>query len=110
MNNLELSTPSKPPRFPLGNIYCTPGALQAFQILQVNPLALLGRHISGDWGCVCAEDAQANEDALRDGARILSAYELTANSDTTSNAKPIKIWLITEADRSATTLLLTHEY
>lgn len=110
MNNLESSTTPKPPRFPLGKVYCTPGALEALERLQVNPLALLGRHISGDSGCLCSEDALANEQALRDGSRIFSAYELASNSDTASTGESLKIWVITEADRSATTILLPDEY
>jgi hypothetical protein len=67
MNNFESSTTPKPPRFPLGQVYCTPAAAEALQRLQVNPLLLLGRHISGDPGYLCSEDALANEDALRYG-------------------------------------------
>lgn len=110
MNPVESETIPKPPRFQLGNIYCTPGALEILERLQVNPLVLLGRHIRGDWGCVSKGDAQANVDALREGSRILSAYELTDSTDTADTDKSIKIWLITEADRSATTLLLPEEY
>jgi len=97
-------THTKPPRFSLGNVYCTKGAREALNFLQVNPLTLIGRHISGDWGSVSSEDALSNERALRDGSRILSAYELA------SSGESIKIWLITEADRSATTILLPSEY
>jgi hypothetical protein len=62
---------------------------------------LLRRHISGDWGDVPAEDAQANEDALQTGARLLSAYTLSSG---------VKVWVITEADRSSTTIMLPEEY
>jgi hypothetical protein len=108
MNNFESSTTPKTPRFQLGKVYCTPGALETMERLQVNPLALLGRHIRGDWGSVCSEDALSNVQALRDGSRIFSVYELTANNDTASTSE--SIWLITEADRSATTILLPDEY
>ena len=64
-------------------------------------MVLLARHLSGDWGEVCAEDAKENEFSLQHGFRLLSAYRL---SDGT------KIWIITEADRSATTFLLPEEY
>lgn len=69
----------------------------------------LARHQSGDWGCVCAEDRESNDDAVRNGGRILSAYPIDP-------ALPCKgygdncVWIITEADRSVTTLLLPDEY
>lgn len=110
MNNFESSTTPKPPRFPLGQVYCTPAAAEALQRLQVNPLLLLGRHISGDPGCLCTEDIQANELALRDGSRIFSAYQLTGKSNTASTCEVLKVWLITEADRSSTTILLPEDY
>lgn len=66
----------------------------------VKPSDLLDRHLAGDWGDVCAEDNHANELALREGSRLLSAYRLG----------DVAIWIITEADRSATTLLLPSEY
>jgi len=115
MNNPELVVlptikPSSPPLFQLGNIYCTPGALETLERLHVDFFSLLYRHVCGDWGCVCKEYAQANKDALRNGTRILSAYELTALMDIENAEASIKVWLITEADRSATTLLLPEEY
>ncbi|MBX3412562.1 MAG: type I restriction endonuclease subunit M [Pirellulales bacterium] len=58
-------------------------------------------HARGDWGLVCSEDWQANEDALRDDLRLLSAYR-------TSNGA--KFWIITEADRSSTTVLMPDDY
>ncbi len=88
-------------RFPLGRTVSTPGALQALLETGESPLIFLARHAAGDWGDLEAEDLQANEDALRHGSRLLSAYH-TAN-DT-------KLWIITEADRSVTTLLLPEEY
>ena len=98
---------SKPPLFALGNIVATPGALDACS--HEHRLACLARHVHGDWGCVDAEDAETNAEAARWGGRILSAYPLDP-------AKPCKgfgdncLWIITEADRSATTLLLPDEY
>jgi len=59
------------------------------------------RHVSGDWGDVCTDDASANEWALKNDGRILSSYKTKVGE---------KIWVITEADRSATTLLLPDEY
>ena len=84
------------PRFRLGRTVATPGALA----LGVDLGALLRRHHAGDWGDVCADDAEANDYALAGGARLLSAYETPAG----------RVWVITEADRSATTALLPSEY
>ena len=88
-------------KFPLGQIVATPGALDAFEKAGQSPTGFLKRHVSGDWGDLCDEDKQTNEDALSDGGRIFSAYHL---SDGT------KIWVITEADRSSSCLLLPSEY
>ena len=89
------------PRFNLGQVVATPGALKALDAAQVLPAQLLTRHQSGDWGEVPAEDASENELSVKQGFRILSAYSLPTE---------VKIWIITEADRSATTLLLPSEY
>ena len=89
------------PMFPLGEVVSTPGALEAMQAANVSPLALLHRHLRGDWGNLDKHDKQLNDLAIKNGSRIFSAYELTPT---------IKIWLITEADRSATTFLLPSEY
>jgi hypothetical protein len=91
------------PRFELGSVYATPGALAAFADNPDadNPCDFLRRHHCGDWGTVDAEDQQENEAALIYGLRLLSSYVL---SDGT------KIWIITEADRSRTTILLPDEY
>ena len=87
--------------FPLGMLVATPGALEALQEAGQTPLEFLRLHSSGDWGTVCKEDWNLNDEALIDGTRLLSAY-LTS--------KGVKIWIITEADRSATTILLPDEY
>ena len=87
--------------FELGRIVATPGALQALEAAGEQPAQFLDRHASGDWGELDDEDKQENEFSLRNGFRIFSAY-------TTSGGD--KIWIITEADRSATTLLLPEEY
>ncbi|QDT48882.1 hypothetical protein Pan258_29290 [Symmachiella dynata] len=88
-------------KFSLGQIVATPGALDAFEKTGQSPAEFLSRHVRGDWGDLCDEDKQTNEDALSDGGRIFSAYHL---SDGT------KIWIITEADRSSTCVLLPSEY
>jgi hypothetical protein len=89
------------PRFSLGQVLATPGALDALREAQVNPAELLARHQAGDWGIVCSEDKQLNDAALINGERVLSAYRLPTG---------VKIWAITEWNRSATTLLLPSEY
>lgn len=89
------------PKFPLGRIVATPGALRALGRLQQNPFELIARHGSGDWGEVNQHDQRENEHALVHGLRLLSAYTLRDGT---------KIWIITEADRSATTVLLPDEY
>jgi len=96
-------------RFSLGQLFYTPGAQETLQEYQASPFDLVNRHVRGDWGDVCADDAQANEEALTIGARLLSAYVLPPpeGSDLSTAAK---IWIITEADRSVTTLLLPEEY
>jgi hypothetical protein len=89
------------PRFPLGRIVATPGALQALEEANQSPFEFIQRHQSGDWGELCEEDKSENEFSVRNGFRILSAYRTRNN---------VKIWLITESDRSCTTLLRPHEY
>jgi len=86
-------------KFTLGLLVATPGVVAA--VSREDIWQALTRHAQGDWGTVCDEDKQANDEALNDGARILSAY--TSQSGT-------KFWVITEADRSATTVLLPEEY
>ena len=79
----------------------TPGADMAMREARQVPLEFLLRHKHGDWGELCAEDRRENERALRVGSRLLSSYR-TRNED--------KLWIISEGDRSATTLLLPEEY
>ena len=82
-----------------GTVVATPGALELAQ-QGLNLLAFLQRHLQGDWGDLCAEDKTENNHSLRLGFRLLSAYETPCG----------KLWIITEADRSATTFLLPEEY
>ena len=89
------------PKFILGQIVATPGALAALERSGQAPLEFISRHASGDWGELDDHDRLENELSVRKGFRILSAYRL---SDGT------KIWIITEADRSVTTILLPEEY
>ena len=95
--------PTKPkPLFALGQVVATPGALKAITERDTSPLALIHRHVTGDWGDLGAEDQQQNLLAIRSGMRIFSSYKIGGTTK--------KIWIITEADRSATTLLLPDEY
>jgi hypothetical protein len=89
------------PLFPLGRTLATPDALQALLESKESPTEFLDRHVRGDWGDVCDEDKRLNDQALVDGDRLLSAYK-TSNGTT--------IWIITEADRSSTTILLPENY
>ena len=84
--------------FLLGRVGATPGALDAVPMEELR--TLLRRHAAGDWGDCTREDAAANDTALLNGSRLLSVYETAGG----------KVWLITEADRSATTALLPSEY
>ena len=104
------STTPAAPRFELGQLCQTPGAQTVLQRYRVNPFLLIGRHLQGDWGDVCKEDARANEDALREGARVLSSYTLPPPLSEGETLAPAKVWVITEADRSVTTILLPEEY
>lgn len=84
----------------LGQVVATPGALELLSKADATPLPFLIRHSMGDWGTVPQEDAELNNQALVDGGRILSSY----------NVGDDRIWIITEWDRSVTTILLPSEY
>jgi hypothetical protein len=88
-------------KFPLGRVVATPGALAALEATEQHPVWFLMRHVRGDWGELDAEDVKENEFSLAHGLRLLSAYRL---------ADGTHIWVITEADRSVTTVLLPEEY
>ena len=88
-------------RFQLGQTYITPGAEEALMIAGQTGIEFLRRHMSNDWGDLSDEDVRENELSLKEGFRLLSAYR---------TAKGQKLWIITEADRSATTILLPSEY
>ena len=89
------------PKFRLGKLVATPGALDALTEAGQTPMHFVSRHLQGDWGDCCQEDRQANEDALRNGDRLFSVYR---------TAKGVKLWVITEADRSSSCVLLPEEY
>jgi hypothetical protein len=88
-------------RFALGRVVATPGALAALEKAEQQPAEFLDRHVNGDWGEISDEDREENEIAVQHGLRILSAY-------TTSSGD--QLWVLTEADRSATIILLPSEY
>jgi hypothetical protein len=89
-------------RFELGQLVATPGALEVLGKLEVSPSELLERHASGDWGEVPPEDARENERSLKYGWRLMSSYPVGGEGES--------VWVITEADRSSTCLLLPSEY
>jgi hypothetical protein len=93
------SQPNPVARFRLGHIVSTPNALA--QLTNEDILKGIQRHQSGDWGDVTAEDRLANDQSLVEGTRILSVYHA---------ANGTKFWIITEADRSITTILLPEDY
>ncbi len=92
---------SKQPAFELGQIVATPGALASLKKAGQQPGEFLTRHINRDWGDLDEEDRKENEYSLEHGFRLLSAYKTNAGD---------RLWIITEADRSVTTLLLPEEY
>ncbi len=87
--------------FPLGQTVATPDALATQEAAGQHPFLFLARHSRGDWGELCPADKRANDRALREGDRLLSAYKTSTGE---------RLWVITEADRSATTILLPSEY
>jgi hypothetical protein len=90
---------TRTPRFPLGRLVATPGALEALTNDDIQ--RALSRHLVGDWGDLDADDKRANDGSLKSGDRLLSAYHGHGLT---------KFWIITEADRSLTTVLLPSEY
>jgi hypothetical protein len=89
------------PKFPLGQLVATLGAAETLERNEQSPTIFVRRHVRGDWGELDAEDVQENERSLANGFRLLSRYTLTDGT---------VIWIITEADRSVTTILLPSEY
>jgi hypothetical protein len=87
------------PKFPLGEVVITPAAQSAIPDAEVR--TAVARHVAGDWGDLCEADQAENELSLKDGFRLLSSYR--AGNGT-------KFWIITEADRSVTTILLPDDY
>jgi hypothetical protein len=88
-------------QFPLGRIVATPSALAVLAAAGQTPHEFLARHVRGDWGDLTEDDRQENELSLREGFRLLSVYHTQFGE---------RLWVITEADRSVTTLLLPEDY
>jgi hypothetical protein len=93
--------PPQEPMFALGQVVATPGALSAMTELGIAPLSLIHRHVRGDWRDLGANDQQQNWLAIRSGLRVFSSHKIGTST---------KIWIITEADRTSTTLLLPEDY
>ncbi len=87
--------------FPLGEVYLTIGAREALEESNQTPNEFLAKHQSGNYGDICKDDWDENDLSLKEGFRILSSYK---------TSKDVKLWLITEADRSSSCLLLPEEY
>ncbi|AMV40248.1 hypothetical protein [Planctomyces sp. SH-PL62] len=104
MTNMQPEKPPFPrlvianPKFPLGDVVMTANAAE--QLPSVEVAHALCRHASGDWGEVCEDDRASNEEALTEGYRLLSVYR----------AGETVFWIITEADRSVTTVLMPDDY
>lgn len=92
---------SKSTLFPLGQVVATPGALAALEKSGQGPQDFLSRHVHGDWGDLCDEDRNENQLSLEHGFRLLSSYRTLAD---------VTLYVITEADRVSTTILLPEEY
>lgn len=92
---------SEPRLFPLGRILATPGAVSQLEEAGQSPHEYLRRHAAGDWGDLDPQDQAANDRALSEGGRLFSAYTLPTDD---------RLWVITEADRTVTTLLTPMEY
>lgn len=89
------------PIFLLGMVVATPAAIEVLGAHGISPITLIGRHVSGDWSEMHADDQASNHEAIKHGFRVFSSYTL---------ADGLKIWIITEADRSVTTILRPEEY
>jgi hypothetical protein len=87
--------------FPLGRLMVTPGALEVLDQANIAADSIFERHVLGDWGDMTDSDKKSNEIALQMGGRILSAYDLPGGTT---------VWVTTEPDRSATTLMLPDEH
>ncbi len=99
--SIEHKRPTQATLFQLGQVVATPGALRALEEASAGSMELLRRHQKGDWGQMSETDKLMNVEAVSSYSRLFSAYELSTGK---------RIWVITEADRSATTILLPSDY
>ena len=106
---------SNAPRFALGQLVATPGAMELLDQTGFSAMALVSRHVHGDWGDCCDEDKATNELSVQQHMRVMSVYRLVdvkrlllTPRDKRSSLPTV--WIITEADRSVTTLLLPEDY
>lgn len=102
-------------RFSLGQVVATPGSLEQLAEHGISATALIHRHVHGDWGDLCEEDRAENEFAVSRPLRLLSCYRLVDAERLASTPKERRsslptVWIITEADRSVTTILRPSEY
>lgn len=100
---MKKGKPEHAPKFTLGKVVATQGVLALMTEQGLEPHQYLRRHVNGDWGDLGVLDKALNEDAVTHGCRICSAYNLVGMPES-------RLWVITEADRSVTTLLLPSEY
>ena len=98
--NAPATESERPTALPLGHVVATPGALDVVRAHGLDVLDLVHRHASGDWGDVSEHDAQANDRSAQNYTCVLSAYDTRGG----------RLWVLTEADRSATTVLLPSDY
>lgn len=105
-DHTRAEAPAGGPLFPLGRMVATPGAVEVLAAdggdWRFNAAVYLARHQDGDWGDVPREDAAENRRSIRQGWRVLSSYPVGSTGT--------RIWIITEADRSSTCILLPEEY
>ncbi|MCW0161158.1 hypothetical protein OIV56_00300 [Burkholderia pseudomallei] len=94
-------TSSSEPLFPPGRVIMTVGVDELIKTGRLNPYPYLFCHLRGDWGDLCDEDRRRNDAAVNSGERLFSEYKVSPS---------LTLWIITEADRSATTVLLPSEY
>lgn len=104
-----VTTSNRQFRFPHGDVVATRAALAVLKSFGYSALPYLIRHLQGDWGDLCAEDRNANESALEHGGRLFSSYDLSNIEGPATGRRP-RLWIVTEHDRSATTLLLPEDY
>jgi hypothetical protein len=107
LTHAQRSAPTAP-LFSLGQTVATPGALRLLEKHNVSPVDLLRRHISGDWGDLGLKDRHTNNHALVNGSRLLSSYSFDAEKRQDPDGP--RVWVITEHDRSVTTILRPEDY